>query len=186
MQLLPVINVQFDWVGGAAARAIPLMDANYRKRLEAIAVKAKTRIDNEIANTPFGVPISEHSWAGSIQVAAFATNMYMLHKSFPRIFSVDYTLNALDYMLGRHPVNNVSLVSTIGTRSKLVAYGHNRADYSFIPGGMVPGPLVIKPDFPELKTDWPFLWFENEYTVATTSAYILAANAATAAAKENR
>ncbi|MFO1389680.1 glycoside hydrolase family 9 protein [Cellvibrio sp.] len=186
MELLPTIDVQFDWVGGAAARAIPLMDATYRKRLEEIAVKAKARIDNEIANTPFGVPISEHSWAGSIQVATFGTNMYVLHKAFPKIFGVEYTLNALDYMLGRHPVNNVSLVSTIGTRSKLVAYGHNRADYSFIAGGMVPGPLVIKPDYPELKTDWPFLWFENEYTVATTSAYILAANAASAAAKEKR
>jgi hypothetical protein len=44
--------------------------------------------------------------------------------------------------------------------------------------------LIIKPDFPELKTDWPFLWYENEYTVSTTSQYILAANAAVAAAKE--
>ena len=42
------------------------------------------------------------------------------------------------------------------------------------------GVLVIKPDFPEQKTDWPFLWFENEATVAGTSAYILAANAADA------
>lgn len=182
--LLPVIDVQFDWVGGAAARAIPLMDAKYRKSLEEIAVKAKARIDNEIAATPFGVPISEHSWAGAIQVATFGTNMYLIHKAFPKIYGTEYTLNALDYMLGRHPANNVSLVSTIGINSKLVAYGHNRADYSYIAGGMVPGPLVIKPDYPELKTDWPFLWFENEYTVATTSAYILAANAAIAAAKE--
>ncbi|WP_294259038.1 hypothetical protein [uncultured Sphingomonas sp.] len=22
--------------------------------------------------------------------------------------------------------------------------------------------LYVKPDFPEAKTDWPFLWFENE------------------------
>jgi hypothetical protein len=35
-----------------------------------------------------------------------------------------------------------------------------------------------------LRTEWPFLWFENEYTVSTTSAYILAANAAIAATKE--
>jgi endoglucanase len=110
--------------------------------------------------------------------------MYLLHQAFPEIVGREYTLNALDYVLGRHPVNSVSLVSTVGTQSKLIGYGHNRADYSFIPGGMVPGVLVVKPDFPELKTDWPFLWFENEYTVSTTSAYILAANAGIAASGE--
>ena len=78
------------------------------------------------------------------------------------------------------------MVSTVGTRSKLVAYGHNRADYSFIPGGLVPGVILLKPDFPDMETDWPFLWYENEYTVSTTSAYILAAKAAIAAADESR
>jgi endoglucanase len=38
--------------------------------------------------------------------------------------------------------------------------------------------IIIKPDFPELTSDWPFLWFENEYTVSTTADYILLANAA--------
>ncbi|MEL0209321.1 MAG: glycosyl hydrolase, partial [Novosphingobium sp.] len=95
-----------------------------------------------------------------------------------------YTLRAIDYLLGRHPANNLSLVSGVGTQSKLAAYGHNRADYSFIPGGLVPGVILIKPDYPEAKPDWPFLWFESEYTVSTTSAYILAAKAAIAAAQE--
>ncbi len=63
-------------------------------------------------------------------------------------------------------------------------YGHNRADYTFVPGALVPGVLVVKPDFPEQNVEWPFLWFENEATVATTSAYILAANAAIAETKE--
>jgi len=132
------------------------------------------------------VPISEGGWAGSNAVASFGSTMYLLHKEFPEIVGPEYTLNALDYMLGRHPANNLSLVSTVGTNSKLIAYGHNRADYSFVPGGMVPGVLIEKPDFPELKTDWPFLWFENEYTVSTTTAYILAANAAIAETKEKR
>lgn len=47
--------------------------------------------------------------------------------------------------------------SFVGTRSKLIGYGHNRADYGSIAGGMVPGVLIIKPDFPELMADWPFL-----------------------------
>ncbi|WP_454884746.1 glycoside hydrolase family 9 protein [Sphingomonas oryzagri] len=185
-QLLPSIQKHFDWVGGAAVRAIPFMTADYRADLAPLVKQEKDKIDADLAHNPFGVPISEGSWAGSNRVATFATTMYMLHKAYPEIVGTQYTLNALDYILGRHPANNLSLVSTVGTQSKLIGYGHNRADYSFIPGGMVPGVIIIKPDFPELKTDWPFLWFENEYTVSTTSAYILAANAAIAAAAEAR
>ena len=90
------------------------------------------------------------------------------------------TLRGFDYVLGTHPVNNVSYVSTVGTVSKLVAYGNNRADYTFIPGGMIPGVVIIEPDFPELKDKWPFLWYENEYVVDAASTFILAANAAQA------
>ena len=182
--LMPAIRAHFAQVGGTATLALPYMDADYRAQL-ATAVKAeKATIDASLANNPFGVPIDMGSWAGSNRVADFGYDMYLLHKAFPDIVGDGYTLDALDYMLGRHPGTNQSLVSTVGTNSKLIGYGHNRADYSFIAGGMVPGVLVIKPDFPEQKTDWPFLWFENEYTVSTTSAYILAANAAMALTRE--
>jgi len=90
----------------------------------------------------------------------------------------EQTLRAFDYVLGRHPVSSVSYVSTVGTSSKLVAYGNNRADYTFIPGGMIPGVVIIQPDFPELKETWPFLWYENEYVVDAATAFILAAGAA--------
>ncbi len=179
-ELMPVIVAHIDAVGGTATRAIPYMDADYRTQLEAGVKAAKPKIDADLATSPFGVPVALGAWAGSNQVAIFGSNMYFLHKAFPDIIGPEYTLDALDYMLGRHPATNLSLVSTVGTQSKLIGYGHNRADYTFIPGGMVPGVIIIKPDFPEQKTDWPFLWFENEYTVSTTSAYILAANAAIA------
>lgn len=57
---------------------------------------------------------------------------------------------------------------------------NNRADYTFIPGGTIPGIviIIIQPDFPELKEGWPFLWYENEYVVDTVTSYILAASAA--------
>jgi len=60
------------------------------------------------------------------------------------------------------------------------AYRLNRADYSLIPGGMIPGVVIVQPDFPELKEEWPFLWFENEYVVGTGTTFMLAANAADA------
>lgn len=183
--LLPFVESDFAQTAASAARALPLMDADYRTRLAAITRTAKTQIDREVAKNPFGVPIAEGSWAGSQQVAAFGSTMYMLHKAFPEIVDTQYTLRAIDYLLGRHPANNLSMVSTVGTKSKLVAYGHNRADYTFIPGGLVPGVILLKPDFPDMEADWPFLWYENEYTVSTTSAYILAAKAAIAAADES-
>lgn len=178
-QLLPTITQHFAFLGASAVLAIPYMDADYRAQLASAAKAAKARIDAGLDN-PFGVPITLGTWAGAGQVAQFGLSMYLLHKNFPEIVGPEYTLNALDFILGRHPVHNLSLVTGVGAASKLIMYGHNRADYSFVPGAMVPGVLVVKPDFPEQKTDWPFLWFENESTVATTSAYILAANAAIA------
>ena len=183
-QLLPAIAKNFHELSGNAVRAIPFMSPDYRAALAKMLSDAKPAIEAELGKTPFGVPVALGTWAGSGQVAAFGTNMYLLHKAFPEIIGKDYTLAALDYILGRHPATNLSLVSTVGTDSKLIAYTHNRADYSTVPGAMVPGVLIIQPDFPEQKVQWPFLWFENEATVASTTAYILAANAAIAVAGE--
>ena len=183
-QLMPAITQNFDWIASAAVLAIPSMGADYKTKLIPAVRALKERADSQRTKNPFAVPIGEGSWAGSHEVATFASTMYLLHRAFPEIVGTQYTLDAIDYLLGRHPANNLSLVSTVGTESKLVGYGHNRADYGFLAGGLVPGVLIVKPDFPELKTQWPFLWFENEYTVSTTSAYILAANAAIAATME--
>jgi hypothetical protein len=54
----------------------------------------------------------------------------------------------------------------------------NRADFGFIAGGVVPGVLVLKPDYPENMDDWPFLWGENEYTIGIGASYVFLANAA--------
>jgi hypothetical protein len=60
------------------------------------------------------------------------------------------------------------------------AYGSNRADYSFIAGGVVPGVLILKPDFPENDDDWPFFWGENEYVIDICAEYILLSSAVSA------
>jgi len=106
--------------------------------------------------------------------------MYFLHKAFPDIVGPDYTLRAVNYILGMHPVSSTSYVSAVGTVSKLKAYGNNRADNTFIPGGVIPGYIIIKPDFPECIEDFGFLWFEDEYVIDDASRWILAANAANA------
>jgi hypothetical protein len=52
----------------------------------------------------------------------------------------------------------------VGARSLTVAYGVNRADWSYIPGGVASGTALIRPDFPELLT-WPYLWQQTEYVL---------------------
>jgi endoglucanase len=183
-ELLPAIRENFIFAGWIATRALPYMDGEFRDALGEMLKASRPGLEAEMKKNPFGVPIGLGTWAGSHLVADFAVQTYVFHKAFPQIVGIDHTLDAFDYLLGRHPANNLSLVSTVGTASKLVAYGNNRADYSFIPGGLVPGVLIVKPDFPELKQDWPFLWYENEYVIDTATAYILAANAAIALTKE--
>jgi endoglucanase len=80
-------------------------------------------------------------------------------------------------MYGTHPGSNISFVSGVGTESQLIAYGMNRADFSFIPGGIVPGVLVLPPDFPENKQNWPFFWGQNEYVITLGSSYLLLVHA---------
>jgi hypothetical protein len=86
--------------------------------------------------------------------------------------NLEYTYRGMDYIYGCHPYSNVSFVSGIGVHSKKNADGNNRADYSFIAGGVVPGVLVIPPDFPENKDDWPFFWGENEYVIDINAEYL--------------
>jgi endoglucanase len=179
-ELLPIIRDQFAFLGGTAVQAIPFMDQQYKQELAAALTAYKPKLDQTLAKNPYRVPIAMGTWGGSGLATRFATEMYFLHQAFPEIIGPQYTLDGIDYVLGRHPASNVSYVSGVGTQSKLIAYGNNRADYTFIPGGMIPGVVVIQPDFPELKEGWPFLWYENEYVVDAATSFILAAQAANA------
>ena len=74
-------------------------------------------------------------------------------------------LNALNFVLGCHPGSNTtSFVSGVGINSLTVAYGVNRADWSYIPGGVGSGSALIRPDLPEMKI-WPFFWQQTEYVM---------------------
>lgn len=176
----PHVEANFGAVGSLAVRAFPYMDAAFREKVRAAVAAYKIRMDAELAKNPFGVPITTGGWGGSGAVLGFGMNSYILHQAFPQIVGPEYTLRALDYVLGTHPVSSVSLVSGVGARSMTIAYGSNRADYTFIPGGIVPGIVIVKPDFPELKDDWPFLWFENEYVITVGATFIYVAHAAQA------
>jgi hypothetical protein len=182
-ELLPTINERFFSVGWTAVRAIPCMGPDFKDALAVSLRGYKAKLDASLTKNPYGVPISTGTWGGSGQVAGFAIQAYFFHAAFPEIIGTEYTLRGLDYVLGNHPVSNLSLVSGIGTQSKLIGYGNNRSDYTFIPGGMIPGVTILQPDFPELDDAWPFLWYEHEYVIDTATAFILTANAAEVLAK---
>ena len=123
--------------------------------------------------TPFGVPYRPYIWGAGWEIQRFGFEQYFLHRAFPEIVSADYMLNALNFILGVHPgENTASFASGIGARSATVAYGFNRADWSYIPGGVASGTALIRPDFPELK-DFPFLWQQMEYVMGGGSSHYM-------------
>jgi len=175
---LPDISSGFSRLAIPAVRAIPYMDEEYRNTIQQLTVAYRKQLDEYSLANPFGVLITEGGWAGNGTVINMAVTNYYLHKAFPEIIGREDVLQGLNYLFGTHPGSDISFVSAVGTQSKKVAYGMNRADFSFIAGGVVPGVLMLKPDFPENKEDWPFLWGENEYVVNVGASYIFLAHAA--------
>ena len=161
-----------------AARAVPVMDAAYKAKLRPHVERYRTQLDGMLKQNPYGVPIGTGGWGGNAQVIGWATTNYYLHKAYPDLLGADLVTRGLDYVFGTHPAHNYSFVSTVGNRSKHLAYGNNRADFTFIAGGVVPGVMILKPDYPENMDDWPFLWGENEYVIDIGASYIFLANAA--------
>jgi len=161
-----------------ALQAYPYMNGDYKVKLKDYVIKYKSYVDGLNKENPYGVPIGTRGWAGNAGIINWAIANYYAYKIFPDIFGREYTLKGLNYIFGCHPYSNLSFVTTVGTSPKKVAYGNNRADFSTIAGGVVPGILVLKPDFPENKDDWPFLWGENECVVDICAAYIFLSNAA--------
>jgi len=184
LEMLPDMQKHFGRTGWMAVLGLPYMDANFKQQVESAVRTYVADLDKEMAATPFGVPPSLRSWGGSMAVIDLGVHMYFLHRAFPDIVSPEYTLRAANYILGTHPVSSTSYVSSVGTVSKLKAYGNNRSDNTFIPGGVIPGYIVIKPDFPECIDDFGFLWFEDEYVIDVASRWVLEANAANALVQE--
>ena len=114
---------------------------------------------------PFGVPYRIAVWGDGWGIQRLGMQQYFLYKNIPALFDADLLLNALNFVLGNHPGENTSsFASGVGSRSVIEAYGINRADRSFIPGGVVSGTGIIRPDFPELK-EWPYFWQQTEYVM---------------------
>lgn len=174
---LPQIEERFEPHAVLAVRAMPHMDKAFSRQIRSAVRRHRERLDARAAENPFGVLITEYGWAGNGTVIDMAMTHWYLQRAFPDLIGPEHVTRGLDYLFGTHPHSNVSFVSGVGSRSKKVAYGMNRADFSFIAGGIVPGVLILKPDYPENKEDWPFLWGENEYVISVGASYLFLANA---------
>ncbi|WP_443749988.1 glycoside hydrolase family 9 protein [Asticcacaulis solisilvae] len=181
--LWPEASKKFALNAQLIARAIPYMPAAFKARVRPAVVAYKTEADALAAKNPYGVPITEGGWAGNGAVMNYALTAAALHETYPDIVSSDAVFRGIDYLMGTHPGHNLSFVSGVGTQSKEVAYGNNRADFTFIAGGVVPGALIIKPDYPENREDYPFFWGENEYVIPEGSLFIELVNTANALSK---
>jgi len=169
--------------GWTAVRALPYLDPSAREQMHEAVKTFIAGLDKQLDATPFGVPPSLGSWGGSGAVVDMAIRMYFLHKTFPDLVGPEYTLRAVNYILGTHPVSSTSYVAGVGTVSKTKTYSNNRGDNSYIPGAVIPGYIIIKPDFPECIDDFGFLWFEDEAVVAGSASWVVAGNAADAITK---
>jgi hypothetical protein len=187
-QLFPqmILPQQMGLRGWMAVRALPYMDAKAKDEMREAVKAYRADLDQQLNATPFGVPPSLGTWGGSGAVVDMAIRMYFLHKTFPDLVGPEYTLRAVNYILGTHPVSSTSYVAGVGTVSKTKTYSNNRADNAYIPGAVIPGYVIIKPDFPECIDDFGFLWFEDEAVVAGSASWIVAGNAADAIIKESK
>ena len=170
--------------GWMAVRALPYLDATAKDEMREAVSAYMAGLDKQLDATPFGVPPSLGTWGGSGAVVDMAIRMYFLHKAFPDLVGPEYTLRAVNYILGTHPVSSTSYVAGVGTVSKTKTYSNNRADNAYTPGAVIPGYVIIKPDFPECIDDFGFLWFEDEAVVAGSASWVVAGNAANAITKE--
>ena len=168
------ITDNIERVGWFVARAEQKMnDARFTKAVRDALLGFRDQLEEQGAETPYGVPYRPNIWGAGWDIQRFGYNHYFLHTAYPDIFGPEYIYNALNFILGCHPGSNTaSFASGVGARSATVGYGLNRADWSYIPGGVVSGTALIRPDFPELL-EFPFLWQQVEYVMGGGSSHYM-------------
>jgi endoglucanase len=155
-------------------KALPFMGEDFKKDLRNYAVRLKSEMDSLKNINPYSVPLGRGGFysGGNYSIVTWALSAAKLHKVFPDVIGTEYAIRGMNFLLGCHPASSISFVSGVGVTSKKVTYGNNRAEFTAIPGGVVPSLFLISPDFYENKEDWPFIWYENEVVVDCCAAYI--------------
>ena len=173
-QIWDALELRLEANMQTALDAVPYMDEAYRQKLRPYVEKYNAYIKGFDQNNPYGVPIGLGNWAGVNMVLNYGITVNYAHIYYPDIVKKDEIYRVANWLFGCHPYHNYSFVAAVGAaRPKQVFYGNNRADFSFIPGNVAPGLLFRKPDHFENFDDWPFLWGQNEGTIAGNTQYII-------------
>jgi len=176
--------------GWTLVRALPrIPDSEFQSTVHDLAQKWKAQAEKSAASNPYGVHLpaeitnpdyrletrsavdSGFVWGPGWDLQEDAMHQYFFHKHLPELFDTEPLLATVNFVLGCHPGSNESYVSGVGANSAIIAYGFNRADWSHIPGGVISGASLVKPDYMELK-EFPFLWYQTEYVIGGAATYI--------------
>ena len=163
---------RLGWFIGRFDKAVN--DKKFSQSMRKALVTVRDQYEKMKLQTPYGVPEDRGNLSsGSWDVQTLGYYYCFLQDAYPDLFTPDYIFNAINFILGCHPGSNtVSFASGIGANSATVAYGVNRADGSYIPGGVTPGTVLIRPDLPEL-VPYPFIWQEGEYCMGGEASYFM-------------
>lgn len=177
--MLPKIEENIEGAGWSVTRAFDLIeDDDFKTAVKDALSGYKTSLDESLSGNPYGVPWNPRVWGIGWNIQRYALEQYYLNKALPDMFDRENVIRVVNYVLGCHPGSNTSLVSGVGAHSLTVAYGFNMHWWSYIPGGMAAGTALIRPDFPELKEPFPFLWQQTEYVMPGAASYIFCVLAA--------
>lgn len=154
---------QTDWI---MARVINKIDnKKFKTQIEKAIAQRQQQVEYDATHSPFRVPYRPNIWGDGWTIQRFGVEQYFVNKAWPTLANASYFMDALNFILGVHPGENTSsFASGVGSKSATVAYGVNRADWSYIPGGVISGTALIRPDLPELKV-WPYFWQQTEYVL---------------------
>ncbi len=160
------VRKHFGSSGWVLGRVMPFLKSpEFSAAVNDAACAYRTQLEDRMRESPFGCPLAHTEIVGMKQ--------YFLHKGWPEIFSIDPMFAVLNFLLGCRPGRTTnSLVSGVGANSPVTAYGFNRADWSYIPGGTFWNAVnLVRPDLAEDKV-WPFLWQEREYITDAACMYM--------------
>ena len=179
IKLLPDIKDNMERAAWGIARVLDQIGNEEFKHDFFNALQSyKSRLDSTLATNPFGVPWRPRIWGIGWDIQRYALEHYYLVRKYPELFDRELILRVVNYVLGCHPGSNTSLVSGVGAHSITTAFGVYRDWWNYIPGGMVSGTALIRPDYPELKESTPYLWQQSEYVMPGAGSYIFCVLAA--------
>lgn len=179
ISLLPDIQKNIGSAAWCVARVSDrIKDDEFNNKFLGAVKTYKVSLDSTLSSNPFGVPWKPAIWGIGWNIQEFALEHYYLVEKYPDLFDREPILRVVNYVLGCHPGSNTSLVSGVGAHSVTQGFGVYRHMEYYIPGGMVSGTALIRPDFPELKESTPYLWQQSEYVMSGAATYIFCVLAA--------